>query len=265
VAEPRNGTFGVTAALQAAGHGLDFDAVWLDWILANYASTDSYWGYAALRGRRIRTYRAPALPFADIEGMVSRRWGTVGVVVRPTTGGRQNIRVDVAGDENGRLRVWGYAMRGAVGEAVYVPLDSRQVGQLVVPDVDSVAVLVGRTSPLGGSFRMSAASYEPSVVAVAAAAVVPERTVLLPAYPNPFNAGTVVPFGLAGTAHVELAVLNVLGQRVALLLAESLPAGVYRVAWDGRSDAGSAVGSGTYIVSLQAGGTSLARTVSVAR
>ena len=52
---------------------------------------------------------------------------------------------------------------------------------------------------------------------------------------------------------VELAVFDVVGQRVRTLVAESLSAGTHRVVWDGRDAAGVEVGSGVYFYRLRAG------------
>lgn len=77
---------------------------------------------------------------------------------------------------------------------------------------------------------------------------VPDRHRLLSAYPNPFNAATVIPFEVAVQGDVRLAVYNVLGQRVVTLLHQSMSSGSYRAMWD----AGSAP-SGIYLVRLEVG------------
>ncbi len=69
------------------------------------------------------------------------------------------------------------------------------------------------------------------------------------AFPNPFNPATVVPFELAGAGPVRLAVYDVTGRQVAVLVDATMNAGRHTVAWDA-----SGLPSGVYIVRLTAGG-----------
>ncbi len=70
--------------------------------------------------------------------------------------------------------------------------------------------------------------------------------------PNPFRASTAVGFGLARGGRVDLLVFDVLGRRVRTLArGERFAAGPQSLRWDGRDDAGRAVGSGVYFVRLK--------------
>ena len=73
-------------------------------------------------------------------------------------------------------------------------------------------------------------------------------------YPNPFNAGTAIPFSLGQRERVRLWIFNAAGQRVRTLIDEALlAAGHYESVWNGTNDGGQQVGSGIYIYRLQAG------------
>ncbi len=88
---------------------------------------------------------------------------------------------------------------------------------------------------------------------------VPDRAAtfrLLPSQPNPFNPRTVIPFELPAAGAARLAVFDVAGRLVRILLEGNLPAGHREAAWDGRDAAGREVGSGTYLARLEAGGES---------
>ena len=86
------------------------------------------------------------------------------------------------------------------------------------------------------------------------AAGVPEAFQLHGNWPNPFNANTTIAFDVSGTVPVHLVVYDVLGRRVrALHSGETLTAGHYRTAWNGRDDAGRSVASGVYLYRLTAG------------
>ncbi|MBM2840868.1 MAG: hypothetical protein HW412_1396 [Bacteroidetes bacterium] len=68
-------------------------------------------------------------------------------------------------------------------------------------------------------------------------------------YPNPFNPSTQVTFEIPIITHVELAVFDVLGRRVATLVDEMRRPGEYTVAWKAADQA-----SGVYFVRLKAAG-----------
>jgi len=82
---------------------------------------------------------------------------------------------------------------------------------------------------------------------------------LFPNYPNPFNPETTLSFRLDETADIELAIFNIVGQKIATLVAGTVAAGSYELKWDGRDDLGNAVGTGVYIYRLQSGNTSETR------
>ena len=77
----------------------------------------------------------------------------------------------------------------------------------------------------------------------------PAEFALWQSYPNPFNGQVIIPFALAQAAEVELAIYDLLGQRVAVLVEGRRAAGRHEVSWDARLHAGLA--SGVYFYRLQ--------------
>ena len=69
-------------------------------------------------------------------------------------------------------------------------------------------------------------------------------------YPNPFNAETQLVYTLPMAGPVELAIYNIMGQRVRTLVQGMQAAGRYQIAWDGRSDHGTPLASGVYLSRL---------------
>ena len=86
----------------------------------------------------------------------------------------------------------------------------------------------------------------------------PEETLLLANYPNPFNPETWIPYQLAKPAEVNVSIYSADGKLVRTLELGQLPAGVYsrksRAAyWDGQNEFGEVVASGVYFYTLTAG------------
>ena len=84
---------------------------------------------------------------------------------------------------------------------------------------------------------------------------IPEETVLLHNYPNPFNPETWIPYQLAKPAEVSLTIYAANGAIVRILKLGHQPAGFYdsrsRAAyWDGRNAVGEPVASGVYFYTL---------------
>jgi len=87
---------------------------------------------------------------------------------------------------------------------------------------------------------------------------VPERSALLPNYPNPFNPETWIPFQLSAESAVKVSIYNGAAQRVRTLDIGYLPAGTYTsrskaAYWDGSNEMGERVSSGVYFYRIEAG------------
>ena len=87
---------------------------------------------------------------------------------------------------------------------------------------------------------------------------IPERTALLPNYPNPFNPETWIPYHLAKAVNVTLTIYDMRGVAVRQLMLGHQAAGVYesraRAAyWDGKNALGESVASDVYFYTLTAG------------
>ena len=70
-------------------------------------------------------------------------------------------------------------------------------------------------------------------------------------FPNPFNAETVIPFSLAEETKVRLDVFDMRGRKLRELVNAELAPGHHRVIWDGTSDDGFSVASGSYIYRIR--------------
>ena len=96
------------------------------------------------------------------------------------------------------------------------------------------------------------------------ASLIPEETILLANYPNPFNPETWIPYHLANSSEVRITIYDTRGTVVRRLDLGHQREGYYtsrsRAAyWDGRNAVGERVASGVYFYQLQADHLSLLR------
>jgi hypothetical protein len=78
---------------------------------------------------------------------------------------------------------------------------------------------------------------------------IPSSTKLEQNYPNPFNPATTISFKLSKPSFVKLAVYNIIGEEVSLLINEFKEAGIFNVNFDA-----SKLNSGIYLYKLEADG-----------
>ena len=94
--------------------------------------------------------------------------------------------------------------------------------------------------------------------------LLPEETLLLANYPNPFNPETWIPYHLANDSNVQISIYDINGALVRRLDLGHQLAGYYtsrnRAAyWDGRNEFGEQIANGIYFYHLQADNMSLLR------
>ena len=226
-------------------------------MVGNYAAADPHYGYAALKGRQAHrsTVRDFQLPLEEVEGQVGGQWGAT-YISFPVAG-----NLEVAFSTAGRFQVWAYAWQGGKGVLQEVGLDAAGQGHFAGVGIDSLTLIAGRLVTPEKSFLLSADYFIPTLVADLRAR--PLQMGLGTGYPNPFNGEVQIPFVLAETQDLDLAIYNNLGQRVRLLQAGRQGPGAHQVVWDGRDAQGLEMGSGTYTVVMQAGGSRQSRRLSL--
>jgi hypothetical protein len=109
---------------------------------------------------------------------------------------------------------------------------------------DSILVALARKS---GTVTNSLDNPGSSVERVSG--IIPGGFELSQNYPNPFNPSTTVYFSIQSPGRVVLKVYDVVGRVVSVLADENMPAGSYRVNWNG-----TGFPSGIYFYSLTSGG-----------
>ncbi len=129
---------------------------------------------------------------------------------------------------------------------------------------DSIRCFELRTSGMGAqalwwplyrrdAARTGAYGYEPvSGVDDDPEARVPAATLIRSVYPNPFNPTTRIVFDVSERSRVRLAVYDIAGRVVAVVVDREMAPGRYEATWNGRASSGRAVASGVYFCRLQA-------------
>ena len=100
------------------------------------------------------------------------------------------------------------------------------------------------------AFRQGIANLQKLLTTLA-----PQKTALLPNYPNPFNPETWIPYQLAAPANVTITIHAIDGTVVRTLTLGHQPAGIYQTHtraayWDGKNALGESVASGLYFYTL---------------
>ena len=117
----------------------------------------------------------------------------------------------------------------------------------------NVSDVVATSTPEGFSYARGLQTLEQL-----ARALVPETTVLMANYPNPFNPETWIPYQLSKAADVTISIHATDGNVVRTLTLGHQDAGMYKTRtraayWDGKNELGESVASGLYFYTLTAG------------
>ena len=206
----------------------------------------------------VATEAAPQL-VADVNGDGVTNLADLAIVAQAMGKPVENPRADVNGDgvvdgEDFAL----VAARLGEGEAA-APSQAALPAGLTLGKVEWALNLLHAENTGSPAFRRGIAKLE-GILAL----LVPDETVLLANYPNPFNPETWIPYQLSEPAEVTVTIYAANGAVVRMLDLGHRRSGSYesrsRAAyWDGRNAAGEPVASGVYFYTLSAGDFSATR------
>ena len=162
----------------------------------------------------------------------------------------------------------GEAIRIPAGAAQQVTTTSDERGQTyLLFDAEQETALVFNTCAEGScaesqvEWGIATSISDPSGLAL------PRELILAPNYPNPFNAGTAIPFAIpeGEPRFAQIDIFNLMGQKVATPFAASTPPGQHVVHWDSQSAIGAPAASGLYIYRLRTDSADLHRAMLLLR
>ena len=153
----------------------------------------------------------------------------------------QDGQLSVIGSRIGK--VWSAQGEGSLARLRFEVLQGGGTAEL------AAAINIGEGILLDTAYRQEAVNWRQSLAEL----LLPSRPDLEQNYPNPFNPTTVIPFALPAGKEVDLAIYNVLGQKIRTLVKGPIAAGYHTLIWNGRNDAGHQVSSGVYFYLLETG------------
>jgi hypothetical protein len=137
----------------------------------------------------------------------------------------------------------------AAGLASEQPAFSGDLGTLTFNRLSPQKTLLRANGAIAYHTKTIGALEPPAALDLAA---LPKTYALYPAHPNPFNPETTLPFYLPTRGQIRLRIYDLLGQPIRTLVDDAFPAGFHQQVWQGLDDQGQTVGSGLYLVEMQA-------------
>ncbi|MBN1211309.1 MAG: SBBP repeat-containing protein [candidate division Zixibacteria bacterium] len=124
-------------------------------------------------------------------------------------------------------------------------------------DNDGNIYVTGLSDGVGSDCDFATIKYSPVLTDVdeLISDILPEEYTLNQNYPNPFNPATNIEYTVASRSYINLAVYNILGQEIKILVDGIRSIGTYRAVWDGTDQNGRLVATGIYFYRLQTGTT----------
>ncbi len=105
-------------------------------------------------------------------------------------------------------------------------------------------------SYMGDAPDLGAFEFDPATSIANTRQITPDKITLSNNYPNPFNPQTNFRFMLSESGYVDIAIYNLLGQKISTLATQNMAAGTYNMSWNGTNAYDELVRSGVYFYRL---------------
>jgi len=160
---------------------------------------------------------------------------------------QENVMVSYTQKEAGVLKILAADLQGGSIEAMdktYLTLPVEFIGN--ERDIANVSLDGIYLAGADGSLIETVARTNASEVKV-----IPGEFALHQNFPNPFNPSTEIRFDLPEAGKVNLAIYNLMGQKIRTLSSGEMTPGYHAIVWDGTNDMGSQVATGMYFYAIQ--------------
>jgi len=252
---------GFEAALMASNWGPGQS----DFIMVNFDQTaHREFDYGVLHGQGTRDYTAHLAVSASVGNLPIGDHGPFPLIedqilrlhdVFFNGGERFRITILPAGDDID----WGlsvllnerpYTHKGVWMEDGAAWLAGPGIGESITLDIATSGNYCVAVWKAGAEDLINAAEYILRIEQVEVSGIpeaIPDRLVLMPNVPNPFNPQTRLRFSLPVSGPVDLRIFDAAGRQVrSILQGEIYPAGYHEITWQGRDDRGRGLPSGVY-------------------
>lgn len=146
-------------------------------------------------------------------------------------------------------------------QGVTLDWDAFSTGATTAQDGNKVLLMtIGQNvveNASGGSIVLASGFFAHPLISGTAVSVddenvLPKVFALQQNYPNPFNPSTLIRFSLPKESHVRLAIYNLLGQEIIVLVDDNRAPGYYTVSWHGVNRYQRQVSAGVYFYRIEA-------------
>ena len=160
---------------------------------------------------------------------------------------QENVMISYTEKEHGKLKVLVADLQGGYIEAIDNSYMSVPIEFMGNERQNSFVNLDGiKLAGADGSLINTVARTNSSEVKV-----IPGTFALHQNFPNPFNPSTEIRFDLPEAGNVNLAIYNLMGQKIRTFSSDNMTPGYHAIIWDGTNDIGSHVATGMYFYSIQ--------------
>jgi hypothetical protein len=171
--------------------------------------------------------------------------GSINIQTERVQSDFEGITLLARSTENGALYSYNFGKEDGAFKVSNIPYGTYElIGQKIGLE-DAISEIV-TIDPINNQINNIIITF--STTDVLNESILPGDFRLYPNYPNPFNPSTTISFFLPQADNVELRIMNILGETIAVLINDNLTAGNYEVQFDA-----SNLSSGIYFYTLRAG------------
>lgn len=247
--EPANSTTGYNNALAALGSPRDFNAMFLDWIIANFFDDpmvdEGQYGYVGTDLPAFAHVTKNTYPVPPTNGSVLR-YATDYVEFVDGTPLRLAFDGSLVGLWNPRVV---FVSGGTIREVADIDLGGGDSGTVDLSDFgetdETVLLAITKFAP---SSATSYSYWTESIPASVADLSEGVALALHPASPNPVRDLGTIRLDLARAQELRVELIDASGRLVRTLVSGVHSAGVHEIDWDGRDGQGRSVAAGVYYV-----------------